>query len=122
MVSKRILIVDDSPVVLAQMRLFLAEEGFDVIEATNGQQGLEKALSQHPDLILSDLAMPQMTGLEMLRALRSEGSSIPCFVLSTETSKTLVAEGRTVGVKAWMAKPFKPAALLKGIRMVLEQE
>lgn len=117
--THRLLIVDDSPVVRAQMKLFLEQEGFDVVEAKDGKDGLHQVEGTNPDLILSDLSMPRMSGIEMLRQLRAQGCSTPAFVLSTDMSKELLAEGKSVGVMAWMVKPFKPDALLKGIKKVL---
>ena len=115
----RVLIVDDSKLVLAQLRLFLEQEGFVVREATDGEEGLARVREDKPDFILCDLNMPRMGGLEMVKQLRNNGDKTPCFVLSTEMSSELIAQGREVGVLAWMLKPFKPDALLKGINRVL---
>ena len=116
---KRVLVVDDSSSVRAQMRTFLEEEGYEVIEGKDGKIGLERVLSESPDLILCDVNMPVMNGLDMLKELRDRGIQTPTFMLTTEASRAMVQRGREVGALAWMTKPFKPSALLKGLRKVL---
>lgn len=117
--AKRILVVDDSPAVRDQMRRFLEHNGFEVHEAENGQVGLDKAERLNPDLILTDLNMPVMGGLEMLRILQERGHTSAIFVLTTEASKSVLEQAKRDGANAWMRKPFHPQALLAGIRSVL---
>lgn len=117
--ARRILIVEDSALVRDQMRLFLETHGYRVIVAENGREGLRKTVDEKPDLIICDVHMPEMNGLEMLAEVRAKGIDVPAFVLTTEASKDMVAEGRKVGATAWMVKPFKPDAMLKGLKRVL---
>lgn len=117
--AKLILIIDDSSLVRAHMRTFLQEEGYQVEEAENGQIGLDKALKLSPDLLICDVSMPVMNGLEMLGALHEKNVKIPAFVLTTEAQPQMIAEGRKVGTTAWMVKPFNPKALRAGLKKVL---
>jgi len=117
----KILVVDDSATIRHQLRACLESGGYDVIEAENGALGLERATNETVDLIIVDINMPVMNGLEMLEALRAvpRKASIPAFILSTESSKSMVERGKKCGATAWIVKPFKPEILIKGIAHVL---
>ena len=87
--KKTILIVEDEVSLLNALRDKLTHEGFSALEAKNGEEGLEVALREHPDLILLDIIMPKMDGMTMLRKLRNEnewGKSIPVIILTNLTS------------------------------------
>lgn len=105
----KILITDDSKAMRMIVVRTLRQAGFsghEVIEAENGREGFEKARSEEPDLILCDWNMPEMSGIEFLRALRGTGSQIPfCFVTSegSEEMRTMAAEAGAIGL---IAKPF----------------
>ena len=118
-----ILVVDDSINMLQQLEVFLSGEGFEVSRATNANEGLEKARGAAYDLCIVDVNMPGMNGLEMIRELRTyEGyAETPVFVLTTESTKDLLALGKEVGATAWIVKPFKQEIMLKGIRKVLQK-
>jgi len=105
----KILIADDSKamrmIVIRTMRQ-AGMEGHDIVEAENGRQAFELARSEEPDLILSDWNMPEMTGIELLKALNSSGSTIPfCFVTS-EGSEDMRAQAEQNGAIGLIAKPF----------------
>ncbi len=119
--ASKILIVDDSTTIRHQLRTCLQEAGYEVIEAENGALGLQKAKDVDINMIVVDVNMPVMSGLEMLEALRTHPAKdkIPAFVLTTESSKEMVARGKKCGATAWIVKPFKPAVLIKGIAHVL---
>ena len=105
----KILVADDSKAMRMIVVRTLRQAGFaghDVIEAENGAEALKLVNAESPDLILSDWNMPEMTGIEFLRALRGSGSSIPfCFVTSegSEEMRTMAAEAGAIGL---IAKPF----------------
>ena len=105
----KILVADDSKAMRMIVVRTLRQAGFaghDVIEAENGAEGLKLVNAESPDLILSDWNMPEMTGIEFLRALRGSGSAIPfCFVTSegSEEMRTMAAEAGAIGL---IAKPF----------------
>lgn len=116
-----ILAVDDS----VSMRLMLAHTlrtaGYDVVEACDGLDALDK-LANHPiSLVLTDQNMPRMDGLALTTALRArqDAGHLPILVLTTESDPTIKAEARAAGATGWLAKPFDPARLLGVIRQVL---
>lgn len=117
----KILIVDDSATIRHQLRSCLMSAGYTVQEADNGATGLECAKNQDFDLMIVDVNMPVMNGLEMLKALREIEAckDTPAFVLTTESSREMVALGKQCGALAWIVKPFKPKVLLKGVAHVL---
>ena len=119
--KKRVLVVDDSATIRRHLRAILEDEGLEVLDATNGAEGLVEALRQPVDLFILDVNMPGTNGLEMLAQLRElEGyASTPAFVLTAESSPALVEQGRKVGATAWIIKPVNPATLVRGVRQVL---
>ena len=119
--EKLILVVDDSTTIRQQLRAFLETHGFRVVEATDGEQGLIQAAREPADMMIVDLNMPGMDGLEMLAEIRKlEGyARTPAFILTTESSPDLIRRGKTVGATAWIVKPFNPDTLIKGLRKVL---
>lgn len=119
--TKRVLIVDDSATVRHQLRAILEAEGLEVIEATNGDEGISQAASQAADLVILDVNMPGTDGLEMLAKLRKldNYASTPAFVLTAESSPALIERGRAIGATAWILKPINAATLARGVRQVL---
>jgi two-component system, chemotaxis family, chemotaxis protein CheY len=111
---KRILIVDDAARVQTYYRSALEAHGFEVEEALNGLEGLEKILLQSFDLAIVDINMPQMDGFTFLRALRSKElpvSAIPVLVTSTEAGPQDMAAARSAGANYYLVKPVKQEAL-----------
>ncbi len=119
--KKTILVVDDSVTVRQQMRIFFTNNGYDVIEAADGALGLEQARGNPVDLMIVDFNMPNMNGLEMIEEVRKLPThpKTPIFVLTTASSRSLAARGKTVGATAWIVKPFKPEIVLQGVKKVL---
>jgi two-component system, chemotaxis family, chemotaxis protein CheY len=107
----KILVADDSKAMRMIVTRTLRQAGFaghDLIEAENGKEALSMVRSESPDLILSDWNMPEMTGIEFLKALRGSGSTIPfCFVTS-EGSAEMRAQAEKAGALGLIAKPFTP--------------
>jgi two-component system, chemotaxis family, chemotaxis protein CheY len=118
----KILITDDSKAMRMIVTRTLRQAGFDthtLIEAENGRIGLEKAKSEEPDLILCDWNMPEMTGIEFLRALRGSGSTIPfCFVTS-EGSDEMRAAAEQAGAIGLITKPFTADAFAEKLSPVV---
>jgi two-component system chemotaxis response regulator CheY len=116
---KKILIVDDSVTVRQQVKLALVPAGYEVIEAVDGLDGLEK-IRGHADLsaVLCDVNMPNMTGLEMIASIQTEGISAPIIMLTSEGQPSLVRRARESGAKGWIVKPFKIDLLLATIKKV----
>ena len=111
---KKILIVDDAPTVRQQISLTLEKEEYTVLEAENGQLGIEM-VEKHPDidLILCDYNMPGMNGFEMIEELNKRNIKIPTMMLTTEVGKQYVQKGKELGLKGWIVKPFDPDKLIK---------
>ncbi len=109
-----ILTVDDSPSIRQMIKLVLGPAGHNVIEASDGAEGLEKAKSSRMDLVITDLNMPVMNGLDLIRALRKLPSltGLPIVFLTTESNDTIKQEAKSAGATGWITKPFKPEQLL----------
>lgn len=104
------------------MQLFLEEHGHESAVAENGELAIDMVSAYKPGLILCDLAMPKMEGLEMIRRLRARMDDTPVFVLATQATPAQMQEGKRAGVSAWMIKPFKPRALLGGIERIMKNK
>lgn len=113
-VKRRILIIDDAALVRTYYRAALEPQGFEVEEALNGLEGLEKILLQSFDLAIVDVNMPRMDGISFLRALRSQDlpmASIPVLVTSTEAGPQDIAAARGAGANYYLVKPIKQETL-----------
>lgn len=119
--KKAVLVVDDSASVRRQLRDTLEGAGFLVAEAEDGERGLELAREAPVHLMIVDLNMPVMDGLEMIRKVRDlkEHKKTPIFVLTTESGMNAAKQGKEAGATAWIVKPVKGDVLVKGIRSVL---
>ena len=119
--ARCILIVDDSETVRQVLQLSLGNAGFDVIAAEDGLDALNKLAGTQIDMLITDLNMPNMDGLELIKKVREEGTHrfTPIVMLTTESSEEKKLAGRTAGASGWIVKPFKPEQLLKVVKMVL---
>lgn len=117
----RILAVDDSPSMRDMVRITLIGAGFDVIAASDGEEALSLARKGNFDLVLSDVNMPRMDGISLIRALRCESSyrHTPILMLTTEASVERKREGKEAGATGWIVKPFDPAQLVATMHRVL---
>ncbi len=99
----------------------LRSEGYAVIEAADGQEGLDQAQRHTVDLVLTDLNMPRMDGLTLTRALRALPSyrTVPILMLTTESDDAMKMQGRAAGATGWLVKPFDPQKLLEVVKKVL---
>jgi two-component system, chemotaxis family, chemotaxis protein CheY len=116
-----ILTVDDSASIRAAIKIALTGEGFSVTEAGNGAEGLDKASAGGFDLIVTDLNMPVMDGLTMIRELRQRpaGAGVPILFLTTESDADVKAQAKAAGATGWLTKPFDPEQLIRIVRKVL---
>ena len=121
MVMSKVLVVDDDAAIRGILRKRLENDGYNVLEAGDGDEGLALARAHAVDLFVVDLLMPGLDGLALTRALRElpAYARTPIFVLSTEGHGALVAEGTSAGADAWIVKPFEPGRLLLAIRRAL---
>ena len=119
--GKNILAVDDSASIRQMVSFTLKQSGFQVVEAEDGVKGFEAAQNHKIDLVLTDLNMPNMNGLELITKLRTlpQFKFIPILMLTTESDETKKMAGKQAGATGWIVKPFNPEQLLKVIERVL---
>lgn len=119
--SKKILAVDDSGSLRQMLGFTLRSGGYQVTDAVDGVDGLQKAQASPFDLVLTDQNMPNMDGLTLIRRLRAEPAyrSVPILMLTTESSAEMKAKGREAGANGWMVKPFDPNKLLEVVAKVI---
>jgi two-component system chemotaxis response regulator CheY len=117
-----ILAVDDSASMRQMVAFTLKGAGYNVIEAADGQEALEKARAQQVDLVLTDQNMPRMDGITLVKQLRSMHafSGTPMLILTTESSAEMKAKGKAAGATGWLVKPFDPAKLLDVVKRVIK--
>ncbi len=118
----RILTVDDSVAMRQMVEVTLTSAGYDVQQAQNGREALEMAGTLSFDLVITDVNMPQMDGLTLVRNLRGLPSyrHTPLLVLTTENTPERKVEGREAGATGWLVKPFNPERLLATVARVLK--
>ena len=121
---RTILVADDEPEILDLVRMLLEWEDYTVVETTDGEQCLEQARAIKPDLILSDVRMPNMTGLEVLEHLQADPdlSSIPVIMLSVVTTLPQVRTALQNGAIAYLPKPFEMREMARLVNRVLTRD
>ncbi len=118
--SKKILVVDDEPKIAEICQDYLKAAGFDVITCGDGLQGLAAARREKPDLMVLDLMLPGMDGMDVCRALRRE-SDIPIIMLTARVEETDKLIGLELGADDYITKPFSPRELVARVRVVLRR-
>jgi two-component system alkaline phosphatase synthesis response regulator PhoP len=121
MMSRRILIVDDDRKIVNLVRAYLERDGYRVLTAYDGLQALELARQQRSDLIVLDLMLPGMDGLDVCRILRGEGNKVPIIMLTAKTTEMDKLIGLDLGADDYVTKPFSPRELLARVRAVLRR-
>jgi two-component system phosphate regulon response regulator PhoB len=124
MAKQKILAVDDEEDILELLRFNLTKEGFAVVCASSGEEALKSALSNRPDLILLDLLLPGMDGLEVARRLKSDGSTkeIPIIMVTAKGEEADIVSGLEVGAEDYITKPFSRKVLIARVRAVLRRK
>ena len=119
--AKTILAVDDSASIRKMVAFTLKSAGYEVIEAIDGQDALDKANIHQVNLILTDINMPGMDGFKLLELLRklTHYKSVPILMLTTESGDEIKAKGKMAGATGWLVKPFNPSRLLEVIGKVI---
>jgi two-component system, OmpR family, alkaline phosphatase synthesis response regulator PhoP len=118
--AKKILLVDDEPEILEICRDYLKASGYEVAMAKDGAQGLSLARREKPDLIVLDLMMPEMDGLDVCRAIRRE-SNVPIIMLTARVEEADKLIGLELGADDYMTKPFSPRELVARVKVVLRR-
>lgn len=116
--NKRILIADDSASMRQLVSFALRDAGFEVIESINGRDALSKMDGTKIDLIVTDLNMPEMDGIELIRQVRRKPGYrfIPIIMLTTESQESKKQEGKQAGASGWIVKPFTPEQLVETVK------
>ena len=117
---KKILIVDDEPQIVEICSDYLKAAGYETVTASNGAQGLSLARREKPDLVVLDLMMPEMDGLDVCREIRRE-SNVPIIMLTARVEETDKLIGLELGADDYITKPFSPRELVARVRVVLRR-
>ncbi len=119
--SKIILAVDDSASIRQMVAFTLKSSGYEVVEAVDGMDGLDKAKAKTFNLILTDQNMPRMDGLTLIKSLRAmaQYKATPILMLTTESSDAMKQQGRAAGATGWLVKPFDPQKLVEVVKKVI---
>jgi len=119
--SKVIMTVDDSASVRQMVVFTLRDAGYEVVEAVDGQDALAKAANQPLNMVITDLNMPNLDGIGLIKGLRANPAFkfIPIIMLTTESQADKKQEGKAAGATGWIVKPFKPEQLVAVVKKVL---
>jgi len=117
----KVLVIDDDPVIVELLRVNFEIEGFEVISAGDGREGFERARSDRPDLVLSDIMMPRYDGLQLLTQLKADAATrgLPVILLSAKAQNAEVQQGLDLGADDYVTKPFDPLELIDRVNAVL---
>ena len=117
--SIRILVVDDSPTQLVQLQMVLHQEGFEVVTANNGQEAYDQIAASQPDIVVTDLQMPELNGLELVAKIKASWPSLPVILTTSQGSETIAAEALRAGASSYVPKRDMTTNLVPTIRQVL---
>lgn len=121
MTATRIMTVDDSTSMRQMVSFTLRQAGYEVVEATDGMDALRKLQTQSVAMMLADVHMPEMDGIELVRRVREDPRSrfLPIVLLTTESQTQRKLEGKAAGATGWIIKPFRPEQLVAVVQKVL---
>jgi two-component system alkaline phosphatase synthesis response regulator PhoP len=121
--AKKILIVDDTPAMVSLISDVLLQAGFEVVTAEDGKEGLAAVAKHGPDLLILDISMPVMSGLQVLRRLREESATglLPVILLTGRDGHSDVLEGWMGGADRYLTKPCSMEELLEAVQQMLEE-
>ncbi|HYD11166.1 MAG TPA: response regulator [Acidimicrobiales bacterium] len=119
--THRVLVVDDDPVIVRLLEVNFEMEGFSVLTAVDGMDGVEKARAEQPDIVVSDVMMPKLNGLELTVALKGDDTTkhIPIVLLSAKAQVGDVRAGLDAGADDYVTKPFEPLDLIDRVTKLL---
>ena len=123
MSSTRVLLVEDDPVILRLLEVNFELEGYEVLLAHDGAEGIEMAREQRPDLVISDIMMPNVSGIELVESLKGDESTagIPIILLSAKAQSADVRAGMEAGADDYITKPFEPLELVDRVQALLNR-
>ena len=124
MADVTVLVVDDDPVIMRLLEVNFEMEGYRVVTATDGAQALERIAADRPDLVVCDIMMPVVNGLEVVERLRQSDDDahrrLPVILLSAKAQASEVQKGLDVGADDYITKPFDPLELIERVQALLE--
>ncbi|MCG8346481.1 MAG: response regulator transcription factor [Chloroflexales bacterium] len=120
MSGERILVVDDEPTIVEVVELYLTREGFEVVTAADGDAALSAISQQRPDMVILDLMLPRIDGLEITRQIRA-GGALPIIMLTARSDETDRVVGLELGADDYVTKPFSPRELVARVKAVLRR-
>ncbi|MCE1246486.1 MAG: response regulator [Firmicutes bacterium] len=120
--SKTIMTVDDSSSIRQMVSFTLKKEGYEVIQAVDGNDALEKLKTAQVNMVITDLNMPNLDGISLIKKVRAIPSYkfIPIIMLTTESQDSKKSEGKAAGATGWIVKPFKPEQLVTVVKKVMK--
>ncbi|HEY40839.1 MAG TPA: response regulator [Dehalococcoidia bacterium] len=110
--DKKVLVIEDDPASLKLMQYALTQHGYEVLIASNGSDGLNKARTEGPDLVILSVMLPGMDGFEVCHRLRTEGDSLPIVMLSDKAREADMATGFKLGANDYLIKPVSPSTVI----------
>ena len=121
--AKTVLVCDDDPIILRLLRVNMEVEGYDVLQASNGEEAVQVASANHPDLVIMDIMMPRMDGYQACRALKADETTrdIPIVFLSAKVQQSDIEKGLAYGVEEYLTKPFDPSDLLEVVDRLIHR-
>jgi two-component system, OmpR family, alkaline phosphatase synthesis response regulator PhoP len=119
--SKKVLVVDDEPSIVTLLQYNLEQAGFEVITANDGEEGMKKAVREQPDLMILDLMLPKMDGIEVCKQLRQQKIMLPILMLTAKDDEFDKVLGLELGADDYMTKPFSPREVLARIKAILRR-
>jgi two-component system, OmpR family, alkaline phosphatase synthesis response regulator PhoP len=119
--SKKVLVVDDEQSIVTLLQYNLKQAGFEVITANDGEEGMNKAISEQPDLMILDLMIPKLDGIEVCKQLRQQKIMIPILMLTAKDDEFDKVLGLELGADDYMTKPFSPREVVARVKAILRR-
>lgn len=119
--AKKILVVEDEPSIVTLLQFNLEQAGFEVIVAMDGKEALERATTENPQLIILDLMLPQLDGLEVCKRLRSQNNMVPILMLTAKDDELDKILGLELGADDYLTKPFSPREVVARVKAILRR-
>ncbi|WP_409289732.1 response regulator transcription factor [Peribacillus sp. SCS-37] len=119
--SKKVLVVDDEESIVTLLQYNLEQAGFEVVTAMDGREGVKKAVEETPDLVILDLMLPEMDGLEVCKQLRQQKLNVPILMLTAKDDEFDKVLGLELGADDYLTKPFSPREVIARIKAILRR-
>lgn len=118
----KVLVVDDEPSVTDALKLILEDEGYEVVTALSGREGVRRIQEQRFDVTITDLRLPDMTGIDLYHRICEIAPGSPVILITSHSTSTVIAEARGCGMSEFLSKPFLPAEIIDLLTMILSKQ